>query len=579
MKLSRMSLVGVLAGCVVATAAMIAHHQAATLPPSTASGLAAFAPQGGLLVLESPDFAALVKAWMSSPEEQRWLTSDNYGDFSRSRLFGQLGEAQNGFVATAGLPVDARFVQQVAGRESILVLYDIRSLEFLYITRMPAGEAEKPPLLALRSKFEERKVGDTSFYVRTDGSPTSTVAFAVRGEYLLLATNSDKMAAALQLMQQPTDHTLKNEAWYANSVTAAARQPGDLRMTLNLAEIVKSPYFRTYWVQQNLTQMKQYSAVLSDLYRDAGVFREERVLLKNDPEQKYVNTDLSPVLAYAPAKSGVYRAVAQPDAANVLEQIQDKVLDRAPVTTRNAHLAPAVDISTPQAGDTSNLEQRIDEQVVMSSVRLTQLKPLSDLLSASPAQAMLVYSATETPANGLTMVHSGVALSATGPWNAAALQTAISAALSPKMSVGTTGLSWMSQKSGNPQWVELNGMQPLAMAVSGNVCVLATDRATLMRMLNAAAIASHPAQIAGIVAGFNHSAERDAFSHITSTLDQYHPDKAAVGKKDAGTPPPFFAGNMAGLSNTFQNLDAETFVETVTPDNAVHQSVRYEWTK
>jgi hypothetical protein len=38
-------------------------------------------------------------------------------------------------------------------------------------------------------------------------------------------------------------------------------------MTLNLAAIVRSPYFRSYWVQQNITEMKQYTAALSDLYR------------------------------------------------------------------------------------------------------------------------------------------------------------------------------------------------------------------------------------------------------------------------------------------------------------------------
>jgi len=574
MKLSRISVVGILAGCLGVTAALVAHHQQAAAAPA---GLASFAPQGGLLAIESPDFAALIKTWMNSPEEQRWLASDNYAGFSRSRLLGQLGDAQSQFVATAGLPVDARFVQQIAGQESLFILYDIHSLEFLYITHMPAGEAEKTPLLALRSKFEERKAGDTSFYVRTDGDPARTVAFAVRGDYLLLATNSDKMAAALQLMQQTSDRTLKSEGWYANTVAAAARQPGDLRMTLNLAQIVASPYFRSYWVQQNVTQMKQYSAGLSDLYREAGVFREERVLLNSNSEQKFVSADLSPVLAYAPAKSGVYRAMAQPDAALVLAQMQDKVLDRVPSALREAHRAPTADLSTSQAGDTTNLEERIDEPVVVSPVRSTQLKPLSDLLNAKAAQAMLVYSASEAPASGLTMVHAAVALEAAGQWDMASLQSAIGAAMAPKISVGAVGLGWQPQQSGNFKWVELNGMQPLALAVNGNVCVLATDRATLLRMLNAAASASHTAQVAGTVAGFDHSSERDAFTHLTATLDQYHPDKTV--KKDAGTPPPFFAGNMASLSDTFQEMSAETFTETATADNVVHQSVRYEWKK
>jgi hypothetical protein len=576
MKLSRMSVVGILAACIGVTAALVAHHQQTAAAPA---GLAAFAPQGGLLAVESPDFAALVKSWMSSPEEQRWLASDNYAGFSRSRLFAQLGDAQDQFVATAGLPVDARFVQQIAGQQSLLVLYDIHNLEFLYITRMPAGDAAKTPLLALRAKFEERKVGDTSFYVRTDGDPARTVAFAVRGDYLLLATSSDKIASALQLMQQPSDRTLKSEAWYANTVAAAARQSGDLRMTLNLTQIVPSAYFRSYWVQQNVTQMKQYSAGLSDLYREAGVFREERVLLKNDPEQKFASVDLVPVLAYAPVKSGVYRAMAQPGAAAVLAELQDKVLDRAPAAIRDAKQAPVADLSTPQAGDASSFEERIDEPVVMSSARSAQLKPMSDLLNVTPAQAMLVYSATEMPASGLSTVHAGVVLAGAGPWNLENLEKAIGSALAAKISVGSAGMSWQPQKSGNLQWVELSGMQPLAMAVNGNLCVLATDSATLQRMLNAAAAAPHTAQIAGTVAGFDHGSERGAFAQVTSTLDQYHAGQAASEKASADNAPPFFAGNMVSLSNTFQDLSGETFTETATADNVVHQSVRYEWKK
>jgi hypothetical protein len=575
MKLSRMSLVGILAGCIGVTAALVAHHQQAAMPES----LAGFAPQGGLLAVETPDFASLVKAWMSSPEEQRWLASDNYAGFSRSRLFAQLGNAQNQFVATAGLPVDARFVQQIAGQQSLLVLYDIHDLEFLYITRMPSGEAEKTPLLALRPKFEERKVGDTSFYVRTEGDPARTVAFAVRGDYLLLATNADRMAAALQLMQQPTNRTLKSEGWYANSVAAAGRQPGDLRMTLNLAKIVVSPYFRSYWVQQNITQMKQYSAGLSDLYRDAGVFREERVLLKSDPEQKYVSADLAPVLAYAPAKSGLYRAVAQPDATLVLAQMQDKVLDRRPSAFRDARQAPAANLSTPQAGDTTSLEERIDEPVAVSPVRATQMQPLSDLLNTMPAQAMLVYSASEAPTSGLTMVHAAVAIAASRAWDAASLQNAIGAAMAPKITVGAAGLSWQPQQSGNFKWVELDGMQSLALAVSGDVFVLATDRATLLRMLDAVAAAPHAAQVAGVVARLDLGSEQTTFKNVTETLDQYHPAKPDAGKKDAGTPLPFFAGNMVSLSNTFQDMSDESFTETATADNVVHQSVRYEWKK
>ena len=48
---------------------------------------------------------------------------------------------------------------------------------------------------------------------------------------------------------------------------------------LNLEKIVPSPYFRTYWVQQNITDLAQYSAAVSDLFRSNQQYREERVLI------------------------------------------------------------------------------------------------------------------------------------------------------------------------------------------------------------------------------------------------------------------------------------------------------------
>ena len=55
-------------------------------------------------------------------------------------------------------------------------------------------------------------------------------------------------------------------------------------MVLNLDRIVPMPEFRTYWVQQNITEMKQYRSAVSDLYLDPPAFREERALLPESPE-------------------------------------------------------------------------------------------------------------------------------------------------------------------------------------------------------------------------------------------------------------------------------------------------------
>ena len=550
-------------------------YRAVQAQASAANSLAAFAPQGALLAIESPDFKSLLSSWSNSEEQKRWLKSDNYADFSRSRLFSRLGEAQDQFAATAGLPADTDFLQQVAGGQSLFAWYDIGNLEFLYVTRMPHGEAAKTPLLQLRDKFEVRKVGDSTFYVRTDGDPARTVAFAVHGDYLLLATREDLLASALQLMQQPADATLLHEHWYAEAVSAADEKPGDLRMTLNLAKIVRTPYFRSYWVQQNITDLKQYSTALSDLYRTPDNFREERVLIAANPGKEAASADLAPVLGYLPEHSGVYRAQAQPGTTAVLEQFEDKLLSRTISDYRDAHVAPVADLSTPDAGNTSNLDERIDETSVAVQPRSASLSQLRDLLDSAHPEAMLAYSATDAQQSVgvFAPIHTAVVLASSAGWSEAAWQQSLSAALAPRLTVGKTGLTWQEQHRDTTSWATLAGMHGLAMAVQGNVCVVASDEATLLRFLEASQHAAKEPKMADTIAGFDHRFERDGFARLTGLLD------GAGGSTQSGDTPPFFSKNMASLSNTFQDLDAETFTQSAATNGATHQTVVYRWHK
>src|SRR5262249_22125571 len=153
-----------------------------------------------LLYLQAKDFSSLLSDWNASPEKQQWLRSGNYQVFSRSRLLLRLRDAGNQFASAAGLPPDMNFLGQIAGRESALALYDIGKLQFLYITCLPSNSFPQSQLFQTRSKFETRNVGGTTFYLRRAPDSDREVAFAVRGEYLLLSTREDLIANALQLM-------------------------------------------------------------------------------------------------------------------------------------------------------------------------------------------------------------------------------------------------------------------------------------------------------------------------------------------------------------------------------------------
>ena len=269
-----------LAGCGVVFA-VGQLEQAAKFPVAQLPG--ALLPQGALLFpLKREISRRCSKDWNASPEKRSWLISDNYAEFSNSRLFSRLSQAQDEFSAAAGLPTDASLLDKVAGKESCLGLYDIGNLEFVYVTRLNQQDIVNTPLWQTRSKFEQRTEAGTAFYVHKDAQSSRVAAFASKDGWLILGTRDDLVAGVLDRLAGTASQNLSNEGWYAEAVQNAQGERGDLRMVLDLDKIVRTPYFRSYWVQNNITEMKQYTAAVGDLYRSGQSYREERVLLRRE---------------------------------------------------------------------------------------------------------------------------------------------------------------------------------------------------------------------------------------------------------------------------------------------------------
>jgi len=278
--------------------------------------LSRFVPSGAVLYLQAKNFSSLLADWDKSQEKEAWLKSKNHDVFSQSRLLLRLQSAGDEFAKAAGVPVDADLIHQAAGRQSALVLYDIGKLQFLFISRRASAESMQSALWQTRSQFETRSAGGVNFFYRKDPDSDREIAFAIAGDYLLLATREDLLAGALQLLAGSKEHCVEEEPWWSRSV-AATGAPGDLRMVLNLEKIVPSPYFRSYWVQQNITDMKQYTAAISDLTRFGSEYHEERTLLRKEaahdrPEGKGAAA-VGEILRLVPANTGFYEAKADPE--------------------------------------------------------------------------------------------------------------------------------------------------------------------------------------------------------------------------------------------------------------------------
>lgn len=532
--------------------------------------LSAYVPAGPLLYLEAKDFGALLKDWNSSPQKRQWTTTDNYEVFSRSRLFLRLKGAGEQFAAAAGLPPSMDFLSQISGTHSVLALYDIGNLQFLYITHLSSAKSMENALWQNRTKFEPRNSAGVDFYVRRNPESQKEVAFAVSGEYLLLSTREDLIANSLQMMTGSKGGSVEAEPWWLQSVAAAAAT-GDLRMVMNLEKIVPSPYFRTYWVQQNITDLKQYSAAISDLFRSEKQYREERTLIrKSEVEIPVGAAEAAELVRLVPSGTGMYEAKASPSSDSSFDLLETKLLMPHPGPTPASQNAPDVQLNSGETGSGSDLETRID-QATVNQPAPQSMSALKELLGKTQIVASLQAQSTDREKAGVFVrIHSAVVLVAASDWDETNIQSALTAFVRPELTASQLGTAWQ-QKNGYEQ---LDGLWPLDMSVRGKYLLVADDPAIIEAML-ANLNRKTDVKPAVLIAGFDHRRERDNFARFSGTVDR--PNKSPQGNYPGMTrQPQFFSENIASLSSTLSGISAEN-IAVHAEESKVTQTVTYEW--
>lgn len=537
--------------------------------------LAKFVPAGSVLYLEAKDFSSLLNDWNSSPQKKQWVQSDSYEVFSRSRLFLRLKGASDQFAAAAGLPPHMDFLTQIAGEHSVFALYDIGKLQFLYIAYLPSAKSMQTTLWQTRSKFEPRNAGGIDFYIRRDPESQREVAFAVAGDYLVLATREDLMAGALQLISGKQDRTVESEPWFAQS-TAATGSAGDLRMVLDLQTLVPNGYFRTYWVQQNITDLSQYAAVVSDLFRSNRQYREERVLVrkkapKNEPsvDALAAAADLSRLV---PGDAGVYVITASPAGDACLALLETKLLTPHLGPVPASQTAPDVQLTSGESGSSADLETRIDLAPDSNQASSQSVSELKQMLDRTPMLASLqVQSSQRDSAGVFVRIHSAVVLLSASNWDEDMVRTAFANFVQLAFTTSRLGVGWV-QKNG---YAELDGLWPLALSVHEKYLIVSDDPALMPAMLAGfgRSPSLKPLQYA---AGFNHRQERGNFGRFTGLIDRA--GVSAPSENGAERQPQFFSGNLASLSTTLAAISAER-IEIRSEEGKVRQMVTYEWTQ
>ncbi|HMF76598.1 MAG TPA: hypothetical protein VK604_13140, partial [Bryobacteraceae bacterium] len=320
-------------------------------------------PPGALLYLEARDLHRLVSQWNSSSEKATWLRGANFQVLSQSRLVQRLGEAQTQFQTVAGIPVQMNLLDQVAGTQSAFAFYDLPTLSFIFVTRLDEAQLNATDLWKKRTGYQTRQVSGISFYVKEGtGEEARTVAFAFYEGWLVLATDADRMARTLTLLARQPAASLGAEGWFKEALAQAPAQ-GGLRLVYDLAKLIRTPQFRTYWIHRNKSELQPFVSGISDLFEQPSGFEERRALIRGAAAAGSTpdGAALAEVLQHVPAGASLYRAWALPDRQTLRSVLQQVVLS---TPLRNESLnreAPQVTAEAGVAGSVADLETRIDQ--------------------------------------------------------------------------------------------------------------------------------------------------------------------------------------------------------------------------
>ncbi len=573
--------------------AVTALLQAPAAVPGTLEKLV---PTGSLLVLEAADFSALVRDWNTSAEKPLWLKSDNYQVFSRSRLYIRLGEAQEEFAGVAGFSPDMSLVESVAGGESVLAVYDIGKLEFLYITRLATAKAVETALWKKRNDYQPRTAGGIPYFVRVEPSHQRAVAFATTDEYLLLATREDLLAGALTLVARPGT-SVKDEGWFSQA-TAAAGPAGELRMVMNLNALARSPHFRSYWIQNNVSELRKFSAAISDVHRSAGEIREERMLI--GPRETAASTLLAGATALVPDTAGFYRAWSTPTAEQAAQMLEQKILaPRQTAARQRSNIAPSVGLGSGETGSEGDLETRIDEAPLGNVGGVFLSPPVRKWLEGVKLQQMVELQSSRAITGGVLVGNeAAVALIAESDWDAEAARTAMAAAIADFWSLSRLGVRWVERKNATgATYHSLDGLAKAAVLARGRILVVTggSDPNVAIKWPSA----SSPAPAADgdrflYTSEFRHSRERANFIRMMRLLEQPEVDEAAnraaniarmraqQQQPDSDEPetrqPLFFSENLGSLSGALARVASTSIVVRDAP-TGVSQTVIYRFAR
>jgi hypothetical protein len=369
------------------------------------------------------------------------------------------------------------------------------------------------------------------------------------GDYVVVSTREDLLTQALELLRgNTTARSVNGESWYQDAVRLmgnAANNRIALRLVMDVPNLIRTPYFRSYWIQRNTADLRGYSAILSQLTRRANAFEEDRVLVRSAEVPVAAHDSATVELQkFIPDNVGLSRLWDTTSADFAMNLISEKFFAAGSVRFVERQNAPVVNLDA-SAGSEGDFQTRIDEAPKPSLAGTLALAPLKTLVESAGIQAVL-HLESSLPLNDSTFVGTDatLALRASRPWNPAEVQSALTSAAAPYQTVNAIGLQWRNVTSGGRTFVQWDGLVPLTIYVDGQTLWIGRTPGLLSAALSHSATATP--QPAAYLARYNHRAELAPYLKMMRMLDL----------SDQANYSAFFSDNIGSLASTLDVIQS-----------------------
>ncbi|MCI0665805.1 MAG: hypothetical protein L0220_32510, partial [Acidobacteria bacterium] len=243
-------------------------------------------PRGALVYAQFNDLPALLEQWDESSLKDRYLAGTSFQQLKTRHLALKLVSRWEEFNEATGFPIDMGVLGSLADNRAAIALYDIGRLNLVMISPLSEEKFDATLFFQGKDEFEERTSADGTVYYLHDveadnGRQKQVIGFSnVKGRFVL-ATNEPLL---LRTIANLSGQSGKDRLFDEPSFRELSRMipPHAVTVWVDQAKLNEDWYFRHYWIQQNLAELKEIRAAIFDLELQNKKWVERREFMRTD---------------------------------------------------------------------------------------------------------------------------------------------------------------------------------------------------------------------------------------------------------------------------------------------------------